>query len=357
MSSSLSLFPRDVQPEPDECAAGRVHAGPTAAREKLYQRFASRIQVSQSLSRKLVSYQGNKDTPGLRWLKYKEGFSSRLVQELLGPGQGTEGTRPFFRRRHYGAHRLRHGSCKAPELNSCPWATLAARAISAASNGLEAGAVANASARLLEAISRESCDDNFSFPHVQITQHAFPEATEKELAQAREFISGVSDPDMSTVLTLACVSVLEEVSYTRKDGQFLRWDPQSGRKVSRKLHKESVPTLKDALQRRLAEIAADIPHLKRKYGGSRPTFMDGSSLTTLQHLDFGKFRCRRDLAAIREPLRLHAGHTPWNWLTLVTTPANSKNCGRRCCRQLWRTAPNASRSPKSTGMNVYSPMR
>ena len=93
---------------------------------------------------------------------------------------------------------------------------------------------------------------------------------------------------MSTVLTLACVDVLE-VSYTRKDGQLLRWDPQSGRNVSRKLYKESVPTLKDALQRWLAEIAVDIPCLRRKYSGSRPTFMDGSSLTTLQHLPSESF--------------------------------------------------------------------
>ena len=289
MMATLPLFHRDTGPGPvEDIDANHAHRGPTTAREELYKRFDSRIQVSPDLSRKLVSYQGNKNTPGLRWLKYKEGFSSRLVQELLGRVKAQRVLDPFS---GIGTSVLTACSMglQGAGIELMPVGNLAAHAISAASNELEASAVADASAQLLDAISCESYNDSFIFPHVQITERAFPEATEKDLARAREFISSVGDPGMSTVLTLACVSVLEEVSYTRKDGQFLRWDPQSGRKVSRKLHKESVPTLKDALQRRLAEIDADIPYLRRKYGGSRPTFMDGSSLTTLQYLDSEHF--------------------------------------------------------------------
>lgn len=289
MMATLPLFHRDTGPGPvEDINANHAYRGSTTAREELYKRFDSRIQVSLDLSRKLVSYQGNKNTPGLRWLKYKEGFSSRLVQELLGRVKARRVLDPFS---GIGTSVLTACSMglRGVGIELMPVGNLAARAISAASNELEASAVADASAQLLDAISRESYNNSFSFPHVQITERTFPEATEKDLARAREFISSVGDPGMSTVLTLACVSVLEEVSYTRKDGQFLRWDPQSGRKVSRKLHKESVPTLKDALQRRLAEIAADIPYLRRKYGGSRPTFMDGSSLTTLQYLDSESF--------------------------------------------------------------------
>ena len=289
MMATLPLFHRDTGPGPvEDIDANHAHRGPTTAREELYKRFDSRIQVSPDLSRKLVSYQGNKNTPGLRWLKYKEGFSSRLVQELLGRVKAQRVLDPFS---GIGTSVLTACSMglQGAGIELMPVGNLAAHAISAASNELEASAVADASAQLLDAISCESYNDSFIFPHVQITERAFPEATEKDLARAREFISSVGDPGMSTVLTLACVSVLEEVSYTRKDGQFLRWDPQSGRKVSRKLHKESVPTLKDALQRRLAEIDADIPYLRRKYGGSHPTFMDGSSLTTLQYLDSEHF--------------------------------------------------------------------
>ena len=90
-------------------------------------------------------------------------------------------------------------------------------------------------------------------------------------------------------MTLACVSVLEEVSYTRKDGQFLRWDPQSGRNVSQRLHKSYVPTLTEALRRKLTEIATDVPALKNRYGGAATEFIDGSSLTELRHLPTESF--------------------------------------------------------------------
>ncbi len=170
-----------------------------------------------------------------------------------------------------------------------PIGNLAASAIAAAANGLDSTALARASSGLLDAVSKTSCDHNFLFPHVPITTSAFPEATEGDLARAREFTSKIDDPDLRTVLTLACVSVLEEVSYTRKDGQFLRWDSQSGRKVSPRLHKKSVPTLATALRRRLTEIATDIPELRRRYGGSRPSLVEGSSLMELRRLPAGGF--------------------------------------------------------------------
>ena len=281
---------RDAQPQPAliDCAGGAPAKGPTTARDKLHERFSSRIRVNPDLSRKLVSYQGNRNIPGLRWLKYKEGFSSQLVQGLLGRVKAERVLDPFS-----GVGTSALTACgmglQGTGIELMPVGNLAARAISAASNGLDTTDVILVSKQLIDAVSRESCDESFLFPHVKITQRAFPEHTEKDLARAREFISGVGDPALSTVLTLACVSVLEEVSYTRKDGQFLRWDPQSGRNVSRRLHKESVPKLKDALQRRLAEIAADIPCLRSKYGGPSPAFIDGSSLTTLQRLDAESF--------------------------------------------------------------------
>ena len=52
-------------------------------RERLYERFADRLETSYNLSRKVVSFQANKDQPAYRWFKYKEGFSSNLVKYLL----------------------------------------------------------------------------------------------------------------------------------------------------------------------------------------------------------------------------------------------------------------------------------
>ena len=280
------LLPSETSPESLEGAL--MHRQPTVARRSLYERFASRIQVSDRLSRRLVSYQGNKNVPGLRWLKYKEGFSAGLVKELLEQTPAKSVLDPFS---GAGTSVLTEGSMGIPGtgIEIMPIGNLAARAISAVSNGLEPNRFVKASNAIIDAVSQDHYNDRYLFPHVPITKHAFPETTERDLAKAREFIAGVAEPSLSTVLTLACVSVLEEISYTRKDGQFLRWDPQSGRKVSRRLHKEFVPTLGESLRRRLVEIAADIPALKRKYGGAVTEFIDGSSLTELRHLPAATF--------------------------------------------------------------------
>ena len=256
---------------------------PTEARDSLHGRFADRIQASPSLSRKLVSYQGNKTVPGLRWLKYKEGFSADLVlgllrgtdaQALLDPFSGS-GTAPLV------AGSL---GVEAMGIELMPVGNLLAGAISAASNGLQRQDLLEAADGLFDALKGEDYKPDLMFPHIPITEYAFPEHTERDLAKAREFIAGVTDYSLHTVLTLACVSVLEEISYTRKDGQFLRWDPQSGRNVKPRLHKSSVPTLGEALTRRIREIADDLWSLKAEYGGTAPEFIEGSSLYELQRL-------------------------------------------------------------------------
>ncbi len=253
------------------------------ARNSLYDRFASRISVKESLSRKLVSYQGNKEAPGLRWMKYKEGFSASLVQSLLSQHQAKTFLDPFS------------GTGTAPLTASCmgmdsagieimPVGNLSARAIVAAANGLNYTNFHYTSQELIASLASKEFETDQLFQHIPITERAFPEQTEQDLAKARKFVDDVCDPSLKTLLTLACVSVLEEVSYTRKDGQFLRWDPRSGRKVSKRWQKAELPTLAQALQRRLGEIMNDMPELQRKYRNAAPTLVDGSSLTELRNL-------------------------------------------------------------------------
>ena len=283
MSLNLAL-----ESSTDGVESSSLVGGSSEARQGLYERFAARISVGDHLSRKLVSYQGNKKVPGFRWLKYKEGFSAGLVRILLEQTAAKSLLDPFS---GAGTSPIAAGGMGIPAtgIEIMPIGNLAARAITAAANNLEPNRLASSSEALLEAISQPGYDDRFLFPHVPITMRAFPENTEKDLAKAREFIASVSDPWLSLTLTLACVSVLEEISYTRKDGQFLRWDPQSGRNVSRKLHKPYVPALGEALRRRLTEIAADVPALKLRYGGLATEFIDGSSLTELRRLPSESF--------------------------------------------------------------------
>ena len=280
------LLPRDIWA--DALAAAPPPQRHSEARNALYERFASRIQVGEHLNRKLVSYQGNKRAPGLRWLKYKEGYSAGLVRGLLQQASAVNVLDPFS---GTGTTALTAAGMGIPGtgIEIMPIGNLAARAIAAASIGIDSGQLSKVSIEMAEAISKKDYSERFVFPHIQITDRAFPQETERDLAKAREFVAGVEEQSLSLILTLACVSVLEEVSYTRKDGQFLRWDPQSGRDVSRKLHKSSIPTLSEALHRRLTEIATDIPSLKRMYSGPAPEFIEGSSLTELRSLPSESF--------------------------------------------------------------------
>ena len=255
----------------------------TEARDSLNARFADRIYTDLSLSRKLVSYQGNKNVPGLRWLKYKEGFSADLVEGLLGATSAKSLLDPFA---GSGTAPLTAGSLgiEATGIEIMPVGHLLARSISAASNGLQREDLYQAADGLLESLTGGAYSPDWMFRHIPITEHAFPEHTERDLAKAREYLAGVTDHSLHTVLTLACVSVLEEISYTRKDGQFLRWDLQSGRDVKPKLHKGFLPSLAEALNRRVREIADDLSALKAKYGGTAPEFIEGSSLNELPKL-------------------------------------------------------------------------
>ena len=263
-----------------------LHA--TGARDSLHRRFADRIYANPSLSRKLVSYQGNKTVPGLRWLKYKEGFSADLVQGLLDATGAKTFLDPFS---GSGTAPLTAGGMgmDATGIEVMPVGNLLARSISVASNGLQREELDKAADGFLQALKDDQISPSMGFPHIPITKHAFPEETEKELAKARRHLSGLTDNHLRTVLTLACVSVLEEISYTRKDGQFLRWDPQSGRDVKPKLHKPTLPSLSDAFGKRVKEIAYDLSALKAKYGGTAPEFVEGSSLYELQNLPDERF--------------------------------------------------------------------
>ncbi len=52
-------------------------------RQKLYDKFSDKLEIASNFNRQLVSFQANKEEPIYRWFKYKEGFSSELVEYFL----------------------------------------------------------------------------------------------------------------------------------------------------------------------------------------------------------------------------------------------------------------------------------
>ena len=279
-----ALFRNDV------FAPSSPNGGSVRARAALQRRFARRMQVGSSLTRKLVSYQGNKAAAGFRWMKYKEGFSTALVRQLVELGNGTQVLDPFSGAGTTALTAMRMGA-QATGIELLPVGNVAAQAIAHAANGLSVRAFQDAARALLDAVSHQPYDAAYALAHVPITRGAFPRRTDREIAKARKYIARTGDTGLATLLDLACLSVLEEASYTRKDGQFLRWDPRSGRDVSTKLDKGRVPSFSAALAVRLDQMMEDCARLKRESAGPVPTFITGSSLTELRTLPADRFDC------------------------------------------------------------------
>ena len=253
------------------------------ARYALQQRFAHRMIERPDLNRRIVSWQANKMQPGLRWFKYKEGFSADLVQAALHLGDGPV-LDPFA---GAGTSVLVAGGAgrKAIGIEIMPVGARATRAITCVANGLERAVLEKTGVRLLRALDDGSVAPAFRFPHVRITERAFPAATEDAIAKARAFLHRLKDENVRLVLDFACMSVLEEASYTRKDGQYLRWDRRCGRNLRGGMDKGQIPGFADALRKRLAEILQDAPQLARRYATRPPRVVEGSALGELPRLE------------------------------------------------------------------------
>ena len=254
----------------------------------LNDRFADRVAFDPAFTRRAVSYQGNRQAPGLRWMKYKEGFSRELVDYLLDEYEPERVLDPFA---GIGTTPLIAAGrgLQATGIEIMPVGVLAGAGVAAAANGVSRAALGETASALRERVASARLAADHAFPHVRITEAAFPAETEIDIAKAREFIAEMPAGAAQTLVNLACMSVLEAVSYTRKDGQYLRWDARSGRKLRAKMYKGFISSFPDALEKRLSEMAGDLDHVKRNYGGGRPNLVNGSSLELLRTLPDAAF--------------------------------------------------------------------
>ena len=230
-----------------------------AADARLEGHFASKLQVNRDLRRTLVSFQANKSEPGFRWFKYKEGFSSVLVDyvldrckvtagEILDPFAGSGATLFVASRR--GLHST------GIELLPIGCEIIKARreTISHRSEVISALKKWKASHHWIE-----SKQQGVSFPHLAITNGAFPPRNEELLGKYLRAVSNLKQQSVRTVLRAAALAVLEEISFTRKDGQYLRWDYRSGRRQGEKLfNKGAIKDFNVAIREKLGQFIEDL---------------------------------------------------------------------------------------------------
>ncbi|MCQ8865273.1 restriction endonuclease, partial [Escherichia coli] len=69
----------------------------------------------------------------------------------------------------------------------------------------------------------------WEFKHLKITVGAFSYEDEKELCQFKTWLTNIEDESNKLFLDFIAFSILEKFSFTRKDGQYLRWDHRSPR--------------------------------------------------------------------------------------------------------------------------------
>ena len=260
----------------------------TVQRDKLLARFADRISVNPHLSRALVSWQSNRDTPGFRWFKFKEGFSSSLVEYLLGllgdvqpgclldPFSGT-GVAPITAARN---------GWSSIGIEILPVGTMVTNGLLASAEA-DFAAFRRQAADLLDCLTAADSADAIAedwFPHIRITAKAFPEGSEKAIAVARNYLRRSAHGPETTLLELAAISALEDASWTSKDGQYLRWDHRSGRRLKAKMEKRRVLSYQESLRNRLNAMMMDLPILAREPVGEAVRIIPGSCYDALPDL-------------------------------------------------------------------------
>ena len=221
-------------------------------------RWANKLRVDNSLTRALVSFQANKSRAISRWFKYKEAFSAGLVEHLLS------------------RYRIAGGIMLDPFAGSGT-ALFAAGGLGMKAEGIELlpiGQILIATKQLLDWQLTEVDVERLAFwrdkhpwhqsktskpiNELRITRGAYPaetlEAMERFLAASEQ-----EGDHVKAILLFALLCILENISYTRKDGQYLRWDYRSGRRQGKKVFdKGDILNFDKAITTKLHEIVTDL---------------------------------------------------------------------------------------------------
>ena len=227
---------------------------------ELEQQFEEVQRVETALTRKIVSFQDNKSKPFYRWYKYKEAFSASLVHYLLEKYRTPSGKifDPFagIGTTLFASASLGYDS-EGIELLPVGQVIIQNRAYAEFKISSKDIAV------LKKWKNKQPWNQNVcpkSINSLRITQGAYPPETEIKIGK---YLSELEKENHSiaNLLFFALICVLEIVSYTRKDGQYLRWDYRSGRgNGQNKFNKGKIWVFDEAIFEKIKQILFDIEH-------------------------------------------------------------------------------------------------
>jgi DNA modification methylase len=269
----------------------------SADRETLH-RWQNRLTVQPALSRALVSFQASRDRSVYRWFKFKEAFSPDLVDYLLQTC-GVAGGRlldPFA------------GSGTA---------LFAASQRGMAADGIELLPIGQSIIQTKQIIDSQLTPADIrrlehwrdhrpwerhrgsqTVNELRITHGAYSRETHDAIGRFLH-AAAAEDHRVQTVLRFALLCILEQISFTRKDGQYLRWDYRSGRSMGKKrFDKGLIPAFTKAMTGKLNDIVSDLSegapsnHLfEIPDPNPNVRIHCGSCLNLLQEMDSRSFDC------------------------------------------------------------------
>lgn len=232
-------------------------------REELEIKYKNTIEANPSLNRKLVSFQANKRTPFYSWFSYKEGFSSEMVKAFIQD------------------YPKKNGIVLDPFAGSCT-TLFSAKEMGFDSLGIEVlpiGEFVIKSRKAADIVNMDKflgytsklksinllnspVDDNYNFKHIPITEKAFPPDAEYKLNAFLKYCNeSIFDENVKQLFLFACFCILEKISYTRKDGQYLRWDIRAN-KGKADFNKGKIYSFEEALYGQLEQIITDIRNMR-----------------------------------------------------------------------------------------------
>ncbi len=227
--------------------------------QELEQKYATTLKVDKHLTRQLVSFQANKQEPIYCWYKYKEAFSAKLIHYLFDRYQvnGSSVLDPFA-----GAGTAifvaseRGNTAVGIELLPIGQEIIKTRKC------IESSDIQLILSKLKKWIAEKPwkhAENMKSFNVLRITKGAYPKETEVELKKYLWSIDQLKDTSVKQIFLFALLCILESISYTRKDGQYLRWDSSSGRTSGKRgFNKGYILPFDEAIIRKLEEIINDL---------------------------------------------------------------------------------------------------
>jgi DNA modification methylase len=230
-------------------------------RQQLEKKYNPIICVNGELNRQLVSFQANKKIPKYRWFKYKEGFSAQLVNYLISQNPNNRQNKLLDPFAGTGAALFiaKERGLTPIGIELLPVGTFV---IKSRQNAEKVDIVK------FRQVIREMKEIDFldyelkgakKFSHINITRGAFPLETERRINGFLNYCHNVvQDMGIREALLFALFSILEPISYTRKDGQYLRWDARANRGGKKsQFNKGKIFSFNEALENKLNELISD----------------------------------------------------------------------------------------------------